>query len=105
MGWNALAVAAIPPLLHLVRTGPALESLPIALALLGAPVFMYWTLVHLTGIEPSEYYSVRKRPEYAEYQRMTNRFVPGPPRRVAAARHALECAPAQPVAVLPNSER
>lgn len=46
----------------------------------GAPAFMLWTLVHLTGIKPSEHYSVRKRPEYAEYQRTTNSFIPGPRR-------------------------
>jgi steroid 5-alpha reductase family enzyme len=27
---------------------------------------------------PSEYYSVRKRPEYASYQAQTNMFFPGP---------------------------
>jgi steroid 5-alpha reductase family enzyme len=68
MGWNALALAAAP--------GSGALMLP----LLGAPAFMLWTLVHLTGIKPSEHYSVQKRPGYAEYQRTTNSFVPGPRR-------------------------
>jgi steroid 5-alpha reductase family enzyme len=69
MGWNALALVAAP------------GSGALVLALLGAPIFMLWTLVHWTGIKPSEHYSVRKRPGYAEYQRTTNSFVPGLRRR------------------------
>jgi steroid 5-alpha reductase family enzyme len=41
---------------------------------------MYVTLVYLTGAKPSEFYSVQKRPEYADYQRRTNIFFPGPSR-------------------------
>ena len=41
---------------------------------------MYSTLVYYTGAVPSEYYSVRKRPEYEAYQQETNRFFPGPSR-------------------------
>jgi steroid 5-alpha reductase family enzyme len=78
MGWNAVALAAAP--------GAGALILP----LLGAPAFMLWTLVHLTGIKPSEYYSVRKRPAYGEYQRTTNSFVPGPRRAAGRAGLARE---------------
>jgi steroid 5-alpha reductase family enzyme len=78
MGWVALALIAAP------------GSGALMVALLGAPGFMLWTLLHLTGIAPSEYYSVQKRPAYAEYQRTTNRFVPGPRRPDNPAMHAQE---------------
>jgi steroid 5-alpha reductase family enzyme len=80
MGWNALALAALPALVRIAHVASAPESSVIALALLAGPAFMYWTLVHFTGIRPAEHYSVRKRPDYAAYQRSTNRFVPGRPR-------------------------
>jgi steroid 5-alpha reductase family enzyme len=41
---------------------------------------MYLALVYGTGAKPSEYYSVQKRPEYANYQQTTNIFFPGAPR-------------------------
>jgi steroid 5-alpha reductase family enzyme len=80
MGWNALAMAALPALVRLAHDSPTLELAAIALALLAGPGFMYWTLVYLTGIEPAEHYSVQKRPDYAAYQRRTNRLRPGRPR-------------------------
>ena len=86
LGWVALAAAATPALLHLADTVSAPRSIALALALLGGPAFMLWTLVHLTGIRPSEHYSLQKRPGYAAYRRTTNSFVPGPrrPREQAA---------------------
>jgi steroid 5-alpha reductase family enzyme len=42
---------------------------------------MLWTLLELTGIKPAEHFSVQKRPGYVDYQRTTNRFVPGPRHR------------------------
>jgi steroid 5-alpha reductase family enzyme len=80
MGWNALALAAAPSLVHLAHVGSAPRAGALALALLGGPAFMLWTLIDLTGITPSEHYSVRKRPGYVRYQRTTNSFVPGPRR-------------------------
>jgi steroid 5-alpha reductase family enzyme len=80
MGWVALALAATPALLHLTHTASVEHSSALALGLLGAPAFMLWTLVHFTGITPAEHYSVQRRPAYAEYQRTTNGFVPGPRR-------------------------
>jgi steroid 5-alpha reductase family enzyme len=52
------------------------------LGLLLASRFMYATLVYITGAIPSEHFSVDKRPGYADYQRQTNRFFPGPRRTI-----------------------
>lgn len=85
LGWDALALAATAPLLRLSDTVPPPAFAVLALGLIAGPAFMLWTLLHLTGIEPAEHYSLRRRPDYAEYQRTTNRFLPGP-RRPAEAR-------------------
>jgi steroid 5-alpha reductase family enzyme len=47
-----------------------------------APVFMYWILVHVTGIPPLEEQMLRSRGErYRDYQARTSRFFPLPPQR------------------------
>ena len=80
MVWNGLVLMAIPALPHLFE----LESTPVAAlltaGLLFVPRLMYVTLVYYTGAKPSEHFSAQKRPDYAEYQRTTNRFFPGPRR-------------------------
>ena len=83
LGWVALAAAAAPSLVRVAQGGSATHTGTLALALVAAPAFMLWTLVYLTGIRPAEHYSAQKRPGYAEYQRTTNRFVPGPRRHVS----------------------
>ena len=35
------------------------------------------------GAIPAEFYSLKKRPGFAEYQKAVNMFFPGPPRKVA----------------------
>jgi steroid 5-alpha reductase family enzyme len=77
LGWVAIAFAAVPSLLHLADQLSPVHTAALAIALAGAPAFMLWTLLELTGIKPAEHFSVRKRPSYADYQRTTNRFVPG----------------------------
>lgn len=74
MGWNGLALAAVPSLVHL-RAAPVSWAL-IGLGLLAAPAFMLWTLVSLTGIRPSEHYSLQKRPGYRRYRETTSALVP-----------------------------
>jgi steroid 5-alpha reductase family enzyme len=37
-------------------------------------------LVHYTGAVPAEHFSRQRRPDYIRYQRVTNRFFPGPRR-------------------------
>jgi steroid 5-alpha reductase family enzyme len=53
---------------------------PWGLATLLAPVFMYWILVHVTGIPPLEEQMLRSRGDrYRAYQLRTSRFFPLPP--------------------------
>jgi steroid 5-alpha reductase family enzyme len=47
-----------------------------------APVFMYWILVHVTGIPPLEEQMLRSRGEgYRDYQARTSMFFPLPPQK------------------------
>ncbi len=53
-------------------------------ATLLAPVFMYWILVHVTGIPPLEQQMLRSRGErYRDYQLRTSMFFPLPPQKGA----------------------
>jgi steroid 5-alpha reductase family enzyme len=53
---------------------------PWGLATLLAPIFMYWILVHVTGIPPLEEQMLHSRGErYRDYQLRTSRFFPLPP--------------------------
>jgi steroid 5-alpha reductase family enzyme len=77
-GWLAYPVIAIPladPLQY-----------PWGWATLLAPVFMYWILVHVTGIPPLEAQMLRSRGErYRDYQSRTSAFFPLPPNKGAVA--------------------
>jgi steroid 5-alpha reductase family enzyme len=67
-GWLAYPVIALS------------ADYPWGFAALLAPVFMYWILVHVTGIPPLEQQMLRSRGErYREYQSRTSRFFPCPP--------------------------
>lgn len=47
---------------------------------LAGPAFMYWLLVHVSGIPPLEAHMLRSRGEaFRAYQRRVNAFWPGPP--------------------------
>lgn len=74
--WSAIVVAAVPSWLALQQQETVLVWIALGLGTLGASAMLYTTLVYLTGAIPAEYYSLRKRPDYAEYQRTTNRFFP-----------------------------
>lgn len=53
-------------------------------AAFAGPVFMYWLLVHVSGIPPLEAHMLRSRGEkFREYQQRVNAFWPGPQRRPA----------------------
>jgi steroid 5-alpha reductase family enzyme len=72
-GWLAYPVIAISP------------AYAWGWATLLAPVFMYWILVHVTGIPPLEEQMLRSRGErYRDYQSRTSPFFPLPPQRGAA---------------------
>ena len=69
-GWLAYPVIAIAP-----DYGWGWASLL-------APVFMYWILVHVTGIPPLEAQMLRSRGErYRDYQSRTSAFFPLPPQK------------------------
>jgi steroid 5-alpha reductase family enzyme len=70
LGWLAYPVIAISP-----EYGWGWASLP-------APAFMYWILVHVTGIPPLEAQMLRSRGErYRDYQSRTSAFFPLPPHK------------------------
>src|ERR1700756_5001638 len=71
--WLAYPVIALSPL-YPWSFAPAL-----------APAFMYWILVHVTGIPPLEEQMLRSRGElYRAYQSRTSAFFPMPPHREIA---------------------
>lgn len=72
LGWLAYPVIAIP------LADPL--SYPWGFAALLAPAFMYWILVHVTGIPPLEAQMLRSRgARYRAYQARTSMFFPLPP--------------------------
>jgi steroid 5-alpha reductase family enzyme len=74
LGWLAYPVIAIFPDYPL--------DYPWGWAALLAPVFMYWILVHVTGIPPLEQQMLRSRGErYRDYQSRTGMFFPLPPQK------------------------
>jgi steroid 5-alpha reductase family enzyme len=71
-GWLAYPVIAIS------------TDYPWGWAALLAPIFMYWILVHVTGIPPLEAQMLRSRGErYRNYQPRTSMFFPLPPQKGA----------------------
>ena len=78
--WTGIVIAALPSWWSLHGTEAQYLWVLLGVGGLGASAMMYITLVHLTGEVPSEYYSVRKRPEYRRYQETTNMFFPWFPR-------------------------
>ncbi|GAB6919706.1 hypothetical protein JCM9803A_01560 [Rhodococcus erythropolis] len=78
MQWNALIVMVIPILIDRWDDTSLWAWVLVVAGILAASASMYYTLVVFTGAEPSEYYSLQSRPDYAEYQRTTNKFFPGP---------------------------
>jgi steroid 5-alpha reductase family enzyme len=67
-GWLAYPVMALSP------------DYPWGWAAVLAPAFMYWILVHVTGIPPLEAQMLRSRGErYRDYQSRTSMFFPLPP--------------------------
>ena len=59
------------------------------IALVG-PVFMYWLLVHVSGIPPLEAHMARSRgAAFDAYRRRVNAFFPGPARKISPANRSL----------------
>lgn len=73
-GWLAYPVIAIS------------ADYPWGWATLLAPIFMYWILVHVTGIPPLEAQMLRSRGDrYRDYQSRTSEFFPLPPQKGATS--------------------
>ena len=81
MGWNGVLIATIPSWLALYQGEFIQDWLALGAGALMVSYFMYNTLVFYSGAVPAEYYSVRKRPGFADYQARVSRFVPKPPRK------------------------
>lgn len=79
--WTGILIAAIPSWWALRDSEAGHVWAVLGVGGLGASVMMYITLIYLTGAIPSEYYSVRKRPEYKRYQETTNMFFPWFPKK------------------------
>jgi steroid 5-alpha reductase family enzyme len=72
-GWLAYPVIAISP------------DYPWGWVALLAPIFMYWILVHVTGVPPLEEHMLRSRGErFRAYQSRTSKFFPLPPKSQSA---------------------
>ena len=80
MVWNALIIAAIPSFIRLQASEHMVIWIGLGLGLLFVSRIMYLSLVYFTGAVPSEYYSLRKRPDYDAYTKRVNRFFPGLPK-------------------------
>ncbi len=76
MLWNALVLMTTPALLSLISVELDIVVLLIAIVLFYLPFYMFNGLLYGTGVEPSEYYSEKSRPEYSDYQSKTNKFFP-----------------------------
>ena len=74
--WSGLVIAAVPSWLALRSAEAAPVWITLGVGTAGAAAVMYLTLVYLTGAIPAEYYSVRKREGYREYQERTSMFFP-----------------------------
>lgn len=81
MVWNCLALSALPSVYSLFTKDAGIFTVFYLAGLGFVSKVMYTTLVDYTGARPSEYYSLKKRPAYREYQRTTNMFFPGPPKK------------------------
>ena len=74
LGWTGYAAIAIGP------DG----GYPWGWAAMAGPAFMYWLLVHASGIPPLEAHMLRSRGRaFRDYQRRVNAFWPGPQREAA----------------------
>ena len=78
MVWNSLILSSLPSLFHFYLAERNLIWLGLLVSLFYLSIIMYKTLVYYTGAIPSEYYSLKKRPDYKKYKKNTNMFFPGP---------------------------
>ena len=75
MVWNGVIIFSLPSLFE-QNSLSNINKLFIGICILYASKLMYDTLVYKTGAVPSEYFSLKKRPPYKEYQKNTSQFFP-----------------------------
>ena len=78
--WTGLALSTLPSLWLLPV--PMWVTGVLLLGLIYLSYLMYRILTYYSGAVPSEYYTLHKRPGYADYQSTTNMFFPGRPRQL-----------------------
>jgi len=80
MVWNSLIITSIPSVEALWQTTEETLVVKIGMTygLIMVSYMMYQCLVNYTGAVPAEYFTVQKRPDYVQYQKMVNMFFPGP---------------------------
>lgn len=76
MVWNSLILSSLPSLFYFYLAERHLIWLGLLVSLFYLSIIMYKTLVYYTGAIPSEYYSLKKRPDYKKYKKNTNMFFP-----------------------------
>ncbi|MEK9614091.1 MAG: DUF1295 domain-containing protein [Flavobacteriaceae bacterium] len=76
MIWNAMAFSSISSFSFHYNSQESFFWIALAFALIYVSRLMHKTLVHDTGVIPSEHYSLKKRPDYKTYQRQTPMFFP-----------------------------
>ncbi len=77
MVWNSLILSSLPSFFYLHIAERDVIWVCILISLFYLSIIMYNTLVYYTGAIPSEYYSLKKRPDYKEYKKKTNMFFIG----------------------------
>lgn len=75
MVWNGVIIFSLPSLFDQNNLSQ-INKVLIGMCILYASKLMYDTLVYKTGAVPSEYFSLKKRPSYKEYQKTTSQFFP-----------------------------
>ena len=77
MVWNSLILSSFPSFFYFYTAEKNLIWLGLLISLFYLSIIMYNTLVFYTGAIPSEYYSLKKRPDYKKYKKKTNMFFIG----------------------------
>jgi len=77
MIWNSLILSSLPSFFYLHIAERDVIWLGTLISMFYLSIIMYNTLVYYTGAIPSEFYSLKKRPDYKEYKKKTNMFFIG----------------------------
>ena len=78
MCWISIVIMALPSATDLIAQDdqPLSAKIGVILVLFYVPRLFYDCLVYWTGAAPAESRSIQRRPNYKEYQRVTNVFLP-----------------------------